>query len=1254
MRRSFSKLAFLFLLFACTTAFLHAQDRAVLTGVVTDQTGAVIPGASVDLANPSTSVHLKTTTNSAGSYRFDNVPPGPNYVLSFTQPGFAQYTVKSFYVNVGIANSQNAKMSPGAVSTEIEVSAGEGVTLNTEDATIGDNVQVESLNSLPVQNRLSPAVLFSLQPGVTSDGSSAANGSVLGSRVDQGADVTVDGLDVNDFATGNFGAITGNAPVDSVQEFRGTVGGFTATSGQGGGGQFQLVTRSGTNHWHGNASEYHRDNSTTANDWFNNLAHIRAPKLVQNQFGGSVGGPIKHDKLFFFFDFVDNRIAQDAAIARTVPLPSYKQGNISYINNNAGCTRTSRQNTTPNCISFLTPAQVKAMDPAGVGESPALFKIINARYPDPNDLTGGDGVNSGYFRFNAPIPTYTTVYVGKVDYNLTSHIRLWGKGQVARENQVNGSGGAPQFPGDPPTVQFIDRSYQYVGGMDWQIGAKKFNQLSYGSTVQDYSFPKPSNPLGTSQISFATGTTTPFTSPYASPSNSQARHVPIPQVTDNFSWNLGRHAITLGGSFKWIHATDNTVLDINSFGIGLGGHVLGLNSGLRPANLLPNSSTANTLYDSAFTAALGRVASISGKVNYDASGNPLPFATGSRRSYQYYQPMLYVSDSWKVTPNLTLTFGLNWQYFSVPYETNGLETVQTMPFDTYFADRVKQSAAGISGPTSVPFLTYVLGGKANNGPGYYAPDWKNYAPRFAFDWNPSFDSKTVFSGSAGIVYDRTIVNAVQYQQDQYSYLFSQPISQNYGSSSNVAGSLATDKRYDAPPGINIPSTPKPPFTPYVSSGIPTGLQNGGAFNEMIDPTLKTPYSLEFTFGMQHEFASSTLLRVSWASRLGRRLLGQADSDQLVDFPDKASGQLMSQAITNMELQIRGGANPANLTAQPWIENQAGPGYGGPPTVQNPNGTTTTYPNYTSLYADQAIGSLLQIGDFADSIQALSYYLPYNVGMGAQFSENTFYTNKGFSTYNGLLVTLHQNVKHGLQFETNYTWAHSIDNVSLIANSGALGGYGFICDALRPRLCRGNSDFDITHTINGWFSYSLPFGRGRSFAAHLPLGLDELLGGWDISGITRAHSGVAFTAQSNAFIAGYANDAPALFTGSSADTQRSVHKTSGGQLFLFSDPNRAVNAFSPPTGFNIGARNTLRGPKFFGFDAGLAKSFALWPDKGLALKLRADAFNVLNHPNFLAPGNNSNQDNIQNPSNFGQLTAMNGGARVVQLAVRLEF
>ena len=204
--------------------------------------------------------------------------------------------------------------------------------------------------------------------------------------------------------------------------------GFTAVTGAGGGGQFQLITKSGTNQWHGQANIYHRDNSTTANDWFNNLSGIRAPKLVQNQFGGSIGGPIKHDKAYFFFDYTASRIARQTAVLRIVPLPSYHAGNVSYINNNPGCTSTSRQNTTPGCISQLTPAQVKAMDPAGVGNSPAVL-ICSTVIPRQrcNRRRRCQLRRLPFQRPNAN--QYRSSYVGRVDYNLTSKIRLGARGR---------------------------------------------------------------------------------------------------------------------------------------------------------------------------------------------------------------------------------------------------------------------------------------------------------------------------------------------------------------------------------------------------------------------------------------------------------------------------------------------------------------------------------------------------------------------------------------------------------------------------------------------------------------------------------------------------------------------------------------------------------------------------------------------------------------------------------------------------------
>jgi hypothetical protein len=1195
-----------------------------------------MPGVTVVLSNPATGVRYEVKTDSAGSYRVPNVPPGPGYSIEFTFQGFSPYQLNDIYVNVANSTTENAKLSPGN-TLEVKVTAtGQGVTLDTTDASIGNNFQVSKLNDLPVYDRSSPAVLFTLQPGIT------LTGATTGAREDQ-TDTTVDGLDVNDFATGSFKSITANAPVDSVQEFRGTTAGFTADSGPGGGGQFQLITRSGTNEWHGNVNLYHRDNSTTANNWFNDEIGNPQPKLVQNQFGGAIGGPIKHDKLFFFFDYLNSRIAQDSVELRTVPLPSFTAGNVSYINNNSGCTFTSRQNTTPGCISSLTPTQVAAMDPAGIGDSPQILDLFQHRYPAANDLTAGDGVNTAGFRFNASTPDNLSNYVGRVDWVVNDHIKLYGRGTVARENSVNS---AAQFPGDPAAAQFIDRSYAYVGGMDWQIGANKFNQFIYGSTVQDYDFPRPSNAEGIYQYSFATGVTTLLDDPYASPSNSQSRHVPIPEVSDNFTWIVGRHSIQMGGYFKWITSHEQTTLDYNTYGIGLGGEVQGLNASLRPVNLLTPSGTAQVTYDSAFAAMLGRIGSLSSTFNYDASGNALPQPSGSVRNFRYYQTQPYVADTWKVTPTLTLTFGVNYQYFSVPYETHGLETVQTTGFDEYFSARQKQSAAGISGPNAVPFITYLLGGPKNHGPGYYKSNPLEFAPRFAFAYNPGFDPATVFNGSIGIVYDRTVIDAVQYQQTQYSYLFQQPNVVNYGNGTDPRGSLATDPRLANPPLATAPPTPKAPFQPYVdATGTPYGLQNGGAFNELIDPNLKTPYSILINVGMQHQFAGSYILKINYVSRLGRRLLAQADANQLIDFPDKASGQLMSEAMGNTTIALRSGADPANLPAQPWWENQVAPGIG----------TFYGYPNNTSFIADN-LQSLIYKGDFADTIQALSGLMDYNVGMGAQFSENTIYTNKGFSSYNGMLVTLQKNLTRDLQFDINYTWSHSIDNVSLIANGVALGGYGFICDAVRPRECRGNSDFDTTHYLTSDFTYSLPFGHGRQYASSIPWWLDELVGGWDVSGIPTWHSGQAYGTVSSAFVAGYANDAPAIFNGDKGALRHHVHKGAGGALYLYADPAAAVGAFSGPVGFHIGSRNNLRGPQYFNIDAGLAKNFALDPANRVQLQFRADAFNVLNHPNFnqLDYATYASYIDITQPSNFGQLTAINGTPRVVQLSGRIQF
>jgi hypothetical protein len=426
------------------------------------------------------------------------------------------------------------------------------------------------------------------------------------------------------------------------------------------------------------------------------------------------------------------------------------------------------------------------------------------------------------------------------------------------------------------------------------------------------------------------------------------------------------------------------------------------------------------------------------------------------------------------------------------------------------------------------------------------------------------------------------------------------------------------------------------------------LANGGDFNVSVDPALRNPYSIMTTFGAQHEFKGGFVLKANYVGRYGRRLLAQADANQLVDFKDPASGELLSTAMANITKDLRAGQNSANLKAEPFWENQLSGGIG------------AGYPNYTSYFADN-INSLVYKGDFADSVQAAAsgFGLSPNVGMGAQFSENTFFTSKGFSTYQGLLTTLSKNLSHGLQFDFNYTYAHSIDNVSLIANSFAFNGYGFVCDVLHPRLCRGESDFDVKHTFSADVTYQLPIGRGQMFLANIPWYVNELIGGWEVSGITTGHSGAAYSTVASAFVASYSNDAPAIFNGDKNAIKHGIHKTASGSINLYANPAAAVNAFQGPIGFQIGSRNSLRGPRFINQDLGLGKTFALVPSHDVNFKLRGDAFNVLNHENFNSPGTLTAYDDPTQASTFGNLTSTAGnstgyGYRILQVSGRIEF
>src|SRR5271157_5727410 len=1237
---------FAFLAFLSLPVFSLAQQTSGVNGVITDKTGGVISGVQVALDNSLLGFHQETTTNDLGFYQFIHIDSGAGYQLTFTKDGFRKVVLSDITLGVATVATYNTRLELGSVSQIIEVTSAGESTLNTTDASVGNVIDSKSVEELPIQFRLDPANLLRLQAGVNDAG------SITGARSDQG-NITLDGLDVNDQATGQAFTSTIPVSIDSLQEVRTVTAGETSDYGRSSGGGIDMVTKSGTNQWHGNAREFNRNTLFAANDWFNNKDGVARAPLVRNQFGGSLGGPVKKDKLFFFFDYEGLRTAASENIERSVPTASFAAGNLSYINNGSNCTGSARLNSDPTCISTLTPAQVTLIDPAGIGPDPAILSAISSRpYPAPNDPSGGDGINSEGFRFTAPAHTTENLYTTRIDYTLNTKNKIFLRGSVAREGVDDYfNTDIVQFPGDS-APNSRDRFNEYAFSVGWTLtkSSTLVNDLSAGLVRTILTFPAREAPHYPYEFTFGG----PISSPYLG-SSSQSRNVPVPEFRDSLIWTKGKHTLEFGEDIKLIRQISALKNDFNFISIGLGGNLLQLDPTVRPADINKVDTSAATNWDGAFPFLLGRFADATSNFNYSKSGTAFPNGTGKNRDYNYNEFEFYGQDSWKVRSDLTVTLGLRWNFHTVPYEINGYESIPSVSEATYLSTRISNALNGISGPTAAPFQSYSLGGAANNKPGYYNSDYKNLGPRIALAYNPSArdgllgsifgDRKTTIRLGGAILYDR-ISGGASFGLDQNTFLFD-------SQANNPLSSLATDPRftgYSTLPAGLLPPPPgvTPPVTPNVTgSGFPYGLLNGGfpAFFQF-DRNTKSPYAIVLNFGFQRELPGNFLLEANYVSRLGRRLLAVGDAATITNFKDPTSGQFLRDAFGQLEKQVQNGQT---ITQQPWFENQMG-------------GTANCQSNLGSSSCTQAVydyfGQLVAKGDLSDTVQGLALYdyfygagLGPNVGLPAQTGANGYIGNYANSNYNALLVTLRKRISKGLQFDFNYTFSHSIDNVSEITNNYVTytgTGAGLVCDLTNPRACRASSDFDARHVISANYIYDLPFGHGREHFSNIPRALDYLVGGWSWSGIVSWRTGYPFSVHTGAYPTAFTLDSPALVLTSSG-LHQGIHTDPGGVLQFVQSQSSASSALSFPEGGLIGTRNALTGPGYWNFDMGLSKAFTMpWSEKQ-KLTLRGDAFNTFNHPSFNPPNST-----LSNQGSLGYITSTSSAPRVLQVSLRFQF
>lgn len=934
-----------------------------LHGTVTDKTGAAIVGAAVTLVNTTQGLERKATTSGAGEYEFLALPPG-TYLLTVEMTNFRKYQQRDLQLLVNSPGTANVTLEIGASAQTVEVSA-QAVTLNTTDASLGVAFDENQVKELPLEAGNVPELL-SLQAGVTYTGSrpdmltpsakntDTRNGAVNGAHSDQ-SNITLDGIDANKDTKGY--AFESVLPItqDSVQEFRVTTTNYNADEGRSSGAQVALVTKSGTNNFHGSLLELHRNTATSANDYFIKLAELQSgapnkpPKLIRNIFGGSLGGPVLKDRFFFFVNYQGGRQREAQSVVRIVPSAALQDGVIQYecqthadgsldTTTCPGMTvqgLTSSHTVQPGYFG-LSPTQIKNMDPQGIGVSQNVMIPYFRSFAKfvPNDNSVGDGVNFVGYRFPGPVAINTDWYIARADYKITSngnHSLFW---RGALRNDTNA--GVPYLPGGGPELTQVDYSKGYTVGYTAVLRPSLVNNFRYGYTRESYgAVGNQSQDIVEFRALNNDETTNSSSLAYTSSLNYQ---VPVHNFVDDVSWVRGSHTLQFGGNINFLRnpqsnnsgsfssASDNpSWLDTAAMAnTGVAGH---FDPGFEGYPAVDSGFGNN--YDYPMGALIGMVTQVNAHYNFTHTGAALPDGTPVSRRFGADTWEMYAQDSWKARSNLTITFGLRYMLSSPPWETNGLQVTPNVSLSDWFNQRGTGMLQG-QPASAVPRLSFSLGGPANGGkPGLYNWDTKDFGPRLAIAWSPSGKEglwkslfggpgKTTIRSGAGIVYDRLGPALLATFDRSGSFGLSTVLTNTGG-----VETPGTAPRVTGLTGINnIPTmdlTGAPMFAPAPAGSFPQTFPSGlngdvGSYAVYfgMDNKLKTPYSYTFDLSVGRELAHDFTLEVSYVGRLSHRLLSQFDVAAPLDLVDPKTGMDYFTAVRALAKVYRQGVKTQNV------------------------------------------------------------------------------------------------------------------------------------------------------------------------------------------------------------------------------------------------------------------------------------------------------------------------------------------------------
>jgi hypothetical protein len=1281
---------FLFCLILLLTLGSLARPQTGTTsivGEVSDPQGKLINGAKVVVNDAAASVTRETTTDSAGHYQFLALPPGTYSVRAEFQ-GFRSSLTENVEALVAVTQTVNISLEIGITTETVTVSGETIAAINTVDATLGNAFDSKQILALPFEGRDAAGVL-ALQPGVAfipanvqNAGFDTRNGAVNGGRSDQ-ANITLDGVDNNTQATGAAFQGAVRSTLDSIEEFRVTTGGINADQGRSSGGQVTLVTKSGTNNYHGSAYIQDRSNIGLANEWFNKHTELlngepNVPGTLERKvYGAALGGPIKKDRLFFFGTYEASRQNESATINRNVPGLTLRAGEIAYPNVNGTVTTLSTaqiKQEDPNCTA-------NGSCPLGNGPDPAAVAIFN-KYPTPNSTScpNNDGFNISCFTFSAPQPQHLNTSIAKLDYNLNqsgTH-RLFLRGNYQDDSAV----GSPEFPGDVPNDTQRVTSRALAAGYTAVLSSTLVNTFRYGFTRESFS----QQGLATQPlVSFRfIDDLTPLTS-------TNSFHIPVQNFVDDVSWTRGKHTLQFGTNIRVINnerssnatSFNNALINplfLNQTPAGSGGS-------LDPAAFgFPGVDPGNSsVYDNAVIDLVGIISQATANYNLTKTGSTLAQGAPVNRHFRSWEYDWYAQDVWHVTPSLTLTAGLRYTILEPPYETTGTQVAPNVSLNQYIQNR---ATAAEQGQSINQIISFDLSGQANGKKPYWPYDYKDLGPRVAFAYAPHFTGnglmhaifgdagKSSLRGGFGIVYDHygeglvdtfdqngafglttSLTNAASVQTVDNGARFT---------ALNAIPTSSNDGQLLAPsPGGSFPATP--------GISTPTNPVQQIAFG--LDDKLKTPYSELVDLAFTRELSHGLVFEAAYIGRFAHRLLEQRDLAQPADIKDPKSGMDYFTAASMFSKDFYANTPIQNIKPIPFWENLfpaatgqdiSGSfgfcGKGTPPA--NPTATQSMYELFSCNIGPGTFGETNAINIFDTFCFPACAQLagqpaggsPFNF-FSPQYTALYAWSTIGKSAYNAAQFTLRSPAAHGVQFDFNYTLSKSLDTCSDAERVGTFGGLCAVINTFAPTQLRGPSDFDTRHLINANAVVELPFGRGRKFGNSWNRAVDYALGGWELVGLGHWSSGLpfsvgdGFTFPTNFQLTGNATQGP-----SRAATGTSFLGPNGDPFAFKLGPDADTNPFNstnPNFLFTLpgqsGARNNFRGDGIFDIDAGVNKSFRIV--EGVTLRLTAYAFNLTNSVNFDVVSISSA---LTNPTTFGQYSNTLGDARRFEFGARITF